>query len=552
MFMNSVDFEYEDTAPDPVFGDAEAVNYGNFPRVVRRTPLTRGSGLIAFDKLQRVLDEEADMDELDAGLLTGIDDGYPPGESDEEVLETLGDDLAWMDVLTATLSGYETLVNSLVGSEGMRGGHGRLEEAIIVDAFGRYQTLFLPGPDQEPHLLSLSMGHGQREYIGPDWSNPFLLRPRISQGARVMFRFMSSTDDDQPSNAASDGQTSPLCAFFVPDHVEWSMEVFDSNGDPRGQLRVAERDWSQGGVQCGRLAWDTVPGEPTGLGAQPNSGNSHSDALLNKLVEFGLEDEIDSQREEGVLSALLRAIDTTRWDIDRFGTGGNEHLATFIGHPIAVVRAKLWIELDERGDLPTPDDLLQRIFQIRVGALDKVSDGLVGYFVNDDYSRFHAVYRVDEFSGGVEPLTPDPNATDPNNPDIIPLTHPFLYFDPTLELKPGQEVTLTLLMNPLASIHAASGVVPQKEIKMTRNHFDAALSKIAPTFMFGPLLVDPASIRMPLPDHKAIEWSWGFKEDYSSWAEGPVEDADQSTLLRKGRLKAWDGWLKIDPIEDSD
>ena len=138
------------------------------------------------------------------------------------------------------------------------------------------------------------------------------------------------------------------------------------------------------------------------------------------------------------------------------------------------------------------------------------------------------------------------------NPDIIPLTYPFLYFDPTIELRPNQEVTLTLLMNPLAAVHASSGVLPQKEIKMTRNHFDSALSKIAPTFKIGPVLVDPGSIRMPLPNQGNIAWSWGFKENYSSWLDEDVEDADQSAKLRKGRLKAWEGWLKLDPIEESD
>jgi hypothetical protein len=543
MFLNSVDYEYMDAAPDPIFGDASEP-YGNFPRIVERTPLTRGPGLIASDKLKRVLDDENDLDTLNKGLLE---------ENDEVTLENLKDDLAWMDVLSATLSGFKPLVYSMAGSEGMRGGHGRIEEAVIVDAFGRTQTLFQPTNTQSPHLLSLSMGCGDRVYSNePSWSTPFTLRPRIVQGARVMFRFLSSTDDDQPSNAESDGQNSPVCAFFLPDHVEWSMEVFDSEGSPQGQLRVAERDWTQGGVQSGRLAWDTAPGKPIALGTQPQSCNIHSDALLNQLILSGLDDELDPTREEGVLSALLRAIDTTRWDIDRFGTSGNEHLATFMGHPIAVVRAKVRLEVDERGDGTTSEELLRRIFQIRVGALGKVSDGLLGYFMNDDYTKFHAVYPVHETTGGAVPMEPYQQDLNSENPDIIPLTHPFLYFDPTIELRPNQEVTLTLLMNPLAAVHASSGVLPQKEIKMTRNHFDSALSKIAPTFKIGPVLVDPGSIRMPLPNQGNIAWSWGFKENYSSWLDEDVEDADQSAKLRKGRLKAWEGWLKLDPIEESD
>src|SRR4029077_17589626 len=45
---------------------------------------------------------------------------------------------------------------------------------------------------------------------------------------------------------------------------------------------------------------------------------------------------------ESSLSALLRAIDTTLWTVDPFGSLGTEDIAGLVGRPIAVVAARLF------------------------------------------------------------------------------------------------------------------------------------------------------------------------------------------------------------------
>ena len=52
------------------------------------------------------------------------------------------------------------------------------------------------------------------------------------------------------------------------------------------------------------------------------------DRLLNSLMEIGLIDDEEKDNPaggEGVLSAILRAIDTTYWHSDPFGKGGGNH-----------------------------------------------------------------------------------------------------------------------------------------------------------------------------------------------------------------------------------
>jgi hypothetical protein len=61
-----------------------------------------------------------------------------------------------------------------------------------------------------------------------------------------------------------------------------------------------------------------------------------------------------------------------------------------------------------------------------------------------------------------------------------------------------QTINLTLLVEPFNTVHATTGRVPRKEIGMRRAWVNTGLATIAPTFHFGPVLVDPKQIRMSL------------------------------------------------------
>ena len=63
---------------------------------------------------------------------------------------------------------------------------------------------------------------------------------------------------------------------------------------------------------------------------------------------------------------------------------------------------------------------------------------------------------------------------------------------------PGHAVGLTLLVVPHAAVNATTGMLPRKEIGVRRQWIADALAKIAPSFRFGPVLVDPKTIRMPI------------------------------------------------------
>jgi hypothetical protein len=127
------------------------------------------------------------------------------------------------------------------------------------------------------------------------------------------------------------------------------------------------------------------------------------------------------------------------------------------------------------------------------------------------------------------------------------VTHPYLDKSGILWIRPNQTVNLTLLVEPLTSMHATMGLAPRKEIGMRREWVNAGLAAIAPTFRFGPVLVDPQHIRMPLPVDLNGTWVWDYRAAAANWAENPATNATDDALLGQDPPKASEGWLKLLP-----
>ena len=531
------DIDYQRTP-----GNEEISNTANEPvKINYRIPLSRNSNKIVSTQIRRFLDEEDQLDEDGKGVLTG-------GENGEYLMFVeLMREFQHRELLSASLSGIDDYINSIELDGAIRAGLLKITKMNIIDAFGQITTvdgdgLFYSNDGGSPKItVGLSLQNENDEH------GKLVLRPRIPKPSRLDFRLLSYDDDTLPaisspsSVSMNKGAFSPVCGYLLPDHIEWAMEVFDPEGYSEGQLRVAERDWTLGGIQKGKLVWDSSPGENAPVGELPNTGNIHMDRMLNQLMEIGLTDEIEKNMNvdggEGALSALLRAIDTTYWHMDPFAKGGISHPTFYMGRPVAMLRAVIRLQL-EGGENNMSEELKNYNFQVKLGSIEKEIDGLLGYFVNDDYSKFNAVY----------PLYSDGN---PEVPATGSLDHEYLVFDPTLDVKPEQDIYLTLLVNPQASFHITSGILPQKEITLIREHWEEAVSRIAPTFKVGPVLVDPSSIRMPIDDAKPnLSWRWVHRETPSDWVESEIKRSDSLAGLPNDKMKAYEGWIKLDIIED--
>jgi hypothetical protein len=83
---------------------------------------------------------------------------------------------------------------------------------------------------------------------------------------------------------------------------------------------------------------------------------------------------------------------------------------------------------------------------------------------------------------------------------------------------------------------------------MRRQWVAGGLARLAPGFRFGPVLVDPRSIRMPVPADLAGTWTWNHRRDVALWTDDPVVHATGDALMTAPVAVAEEGWFTLHPL----
>ena len=438
----------------------------------------------------------------------------------------------------------------------------------VIDAFGR----FIDVPPSSV-VASATLQPLPPADPPPAPAAQLLLPPRITRPGRMWLDFFdaSAPDGAEPAPAMvnqSDpaGTVSPVCGWLLPDHFDGALEVYDAAAEPLGMLLE-----DTGGA----VVWEGAPGRPAG-GAPP-SALRPADTAARHVVRMaaGLVAADALRRagpdaaagEESALSALLRVVDTTAWTIDPFGSLGTEHQSVLVGRPIAVLRMQLQIQVEsdtgtgadaelnlDPGGLALRqaayDLLSSRQITVRLGELTRTDDGVLGYFVDDDYSRFTPVspevLSQARASGRLFGLLGVLGPGMAGQPGILPVTHPYVDDSETpLQARPGQTVRLTVLMAPGGSAHATCGLLPRVSTALSREWIASALKLLTPTFRVGPVLVDPGAVRVPKTTGLPKEQVLTTRPDPASWQDDPIAAATQDALLPPAPAVVREGYLRV-------
>ena len=509
----------------------------------------------------------------DSNVFVPALDGLDPtavGSGTQTIAQAFVAALRDMDVMSTTLDGVHARLRGeptgqWVGSTpppapepdpeapGVISGFLRPTRLRLVDTFGQVVDLLGSGPDRpaDPALTS-------RPVAVPDRPGLMALPPRFAAPARLLLRFVDAHPGAHPPPLEeTDESARPVCGYLLPDHLDGALELFDADGAALGQLLPA-LDGS------GRAVWEQAPGLPTAAGDLPSATITDPSlgAIADGLVRWG-DHDADPAVTEGALAGLLRLVDSTLWSTDPFGHAGDEHTALLVGHPIVVLRATLRLDVDDPLD---PDDVVTTPVPVRLGALAQWQDGLLAFYAGDDATRVHpagpgaaALARpVGPGQGYLGPATQvgafhQAFAADlqPGGTPASPVTHPYVADDATILVWPGQEVALTVLVVPHAVVHATSGLLPRKELGVRRQWVADGLARLAPTFRFGPVLVDPASIRMPVAADLSGNWTWNHRTDVARWLDQPVTNATHDALLSADVAVAEEGWLTLHPTQEA-
>ena len=490
--------------------------------------------------------------------------GGAPAAAGTADFDHIADELEAMDVLAGAMDRFTSKIRGGYVADGhdappdgtvpdgfwaFRAGFLRITRLRLVDCFG--QILDLPGsgpaaPAAAPQILrSEPLTVTGRDDLAE-------LAPRFTAPSRLWFRFLSASDD---TNEATD-TVSPVCGFVLPNHLDGDLQFYAADGTAAGAVRF---DAAAG------VVWEDSPGQPATVGSLPSSiiGNRHLAGLAQGLLDWGAADSSpDTPARDTALSSLLRIIDTSLWSVDPFGHIGEEHLSLLVGHPVVVLRGLVRVEVAE----PVDPRLVQGMrVPVRLGALAQWQDGLLAYLIGDDARTLHVPDpAVADFARPIGPhqgftgqaaTTSDYYAQFASDlgvvadPGSTPVDHPYVDTSGLLWVQPGQDVRVTMLAEPHSVIHATTGYLPRKQIAMRRNWVAPGLAALAPLFRFGPVLVDPKLIRMPVASDIRGTWSWSHRSDASTWASDPVTNSLGDARMPPDPSQGQEGWLRLTPEE---
>lgn len=511
-------------------------------------------------------------------------------EPDEAALARLRDLIAPLDLVSASLDGIreQLLGIDYVGGAIVRqrpaDGAETAEKArptasgLPVPLFGgTVQLLRLRAVDAFGRVLDIPVDSTRTTQLleVPGRPATIAVRPRVQHGGRWLFRLVDpgynltadplAAPEAYVDQLAGDAAVTPVSGYLLPDHLDESLEVFDRFGSPIGEVL---HDSVSDAVAFEPAPGRAVPPDAGPLTGVPGEFAGHAQHVA--LLAAGLvHADVDARHAaepagRSALSALLRAIDTTSWSIDTFQALGSPTVAGLVGRPVAVVRATLRLELPDDLDevLVTepggPDArraafaaLATERFPVRLGDLGRSDDSLLGFFVDDDYTRFHVVDRV------VAALARDSGRHRGHlgllgaveTPTLDPINHPYLELEDTLQVAPGQVLRLTLLMLPAGKVHLTSGILPRKSLSLADDWVTPGLRRLVPSLRVGPVLVDPAEIRMPKVAALGEDQSFIRRTGPLTWKEDPIISATSAAMLPRMPHEAQEGWIRVTPVE---
>ncbi len=210
---------------------------------------------------------------------------------------------------------------------------------------------------------------------------------------------------------------------------------------------------------------------------------------------------------------------------------------------------------------------------VRLGEITRMDDGLIGFFIGNNFSHLHVVDKVvrdSALEGGRRRGHLGPYGSAQAMPASDPITHDYIRAGDELRLRPfiigggsepaaiadGDLVSLTLLMHPAGKVHLTSGVLPRKSASLARDWIDPGLSVMAPSAFVGPVLIEPDKVRLPKISVFPKDQTWTRRDSPYSWQDDPILAATQTALLPDFPAEIQEGYIRIvphdSPGEDED
>lgn len=387
----------------------------------------------------------------------------------------------------------------------------------------------------------------------------FFLPPRLAYPARLLTRWMAplaGEDDDLPDNP-TEAIVNPIRGWIVPVPANNGFQVIAASGTPLLEIMGGDEG----------VTFAPTPGSPI------TAGGSGAAALKAALIGVGADLVLVAFAAAlagltpGALQPLAQIL------ADKVAAQAPEDsllappLAALVGRPLAVVQARLALELfgpppppqsadaftryvatmnglpGDATDVPVrdPAKLLGVAFPVLLGDDARVNDGLYAY-INPGNGTGICVSTADALPAGCTPASPS----------TFSLT------------ATGDETDVAMLIDPSAPVHISTGILPVQTLKVPPAFYRQALHRIHASLFAAPLLstmppnppqapalsmVQASALPMMTPGIGKGRWTFARRIDNDGtpvWAT-PVATLplDPGALTLGGPPALVEGWLVL-------
>lgn len=404
-------------------------------------------------------------------------------------------------------------------------------ELHAIDVYGQKRKI-----DIDELLTSSSLATWFQKKLVPDI---VYMPSRFSQPTRLLFRWLAAVGSGLIQEMDALPAITPVMGWIMPNHLDGGLFFYDQQGKPLGSLLMNGNETA--------VLWQSAPGDDATIDQtvqqvfqlQPAAYRDMAIALSNATTTF--------------FNDFREAIDNMHNFINPQNYAQNTELAVLIGRPVAVVQAMLQLELSggpvynqswtaiKEEEYETDNRFTDVLFPVILGDMKKVDDGLIGYFKEGatgyNYSSFYT--QAASGTGGNGVIRPDETNI-------------------TLSCSKGKGAFLTdarhvlMLMDPRASVHATTGVLPTKAIDIPASMYTDTLSILEVTFLITPVLHGTGSLNIPLPKEEGYQWSWVEEistTEGNEWLiNSDINPPTGQAVYNFTPQVITEGWLRLNPV----
>jgi hypothetical protein len=186
-------------------------------------------------------------------------------------------------------------------------------------------------------------------------------------------------------------------------------------------------------------------------------------------------------------------------------------------------------------------------FPIKLGEFNNLDDGLIAYWTVTEGQRLPAdgyfpQSDMADVEGYIDAANFDPNEHDYvdqiRQEGVANLTQSFA----------ANPISILMLMDPDASVHATAGIVPKKSLYLPPESYRDVVGNIRSRHFIAPLLTPVSQTAMPLPTE--TEWLWEMPTGNKDAQGNPihvqqmnVDMLDKAAFIAAGASEADWQWL---------